>query len=129
MLPCPVTMAVNFCVTFILNFSLSSILGKNAYVIAPFVVSVHSLCHHLTLCSFFFTHHHTLWYFYVTLLDVLVSCCFFRLLIRHFVSSMSCMRLYPSEFYPPLALFHSLDFSSNLLYEFCVFFCFVVVEV
>jgi len=45
-------MAVKFGVRFILNFSLSSILGKNAFVIAPFDVSVHSLCHHLTLCSF-----------------------------------------------------------------------------
>ena len=52
MLSCPVTVAVNFDVTFILNFSLSYILGKNAFVVAPFVVSVHSLCHHLTLCSF-----------------------------------------------------------------------------
>ena len=45
-------MAVKFGVMFILNFSLSSILGKKVFVIAPFVVSVHSLCHHLTLCSF-----------------------------------------------------------------------------
>ena len=52
MLPCLVTIAVKFGVTFSLNFSLSSILGKNAFVIAPFVVSVHSLCHQLTLYSF-----------------------------------------------------------------------------
>ena len=38
MLPCPVPMAVKFGVTFILNFSPSSILGKNAFIIAPFVV-------------------------------------------------------------------------------------------
>jgi hypothetical protein len=38
MLLCPVTVVVKFGVTLIFNFSLSAILGKNVFVIAPFVV-------------------------------------------------------------------------------------------
>jgi hypothetical protein len=37
-LPCPVTIVVKFGVTLIFNFNLSTILGKNDFVIAPFVV-------------------------------------------------------------------------------------------
>ena len=49
--PCPVTIVVKFGVTFIFNFNLSAILGKNNFVIAPFVVLSHSPCHFNTLLS------------------------------------------------------------------------------
>ena len=48
-LPCPVTIIVKFGVTLIFNFNLSAILGKYVFVISPFVVKSHSLCHFLTL--------------------------------------------------------------------------------
>ena len=37
-LPCPVTIVVKFGVTLIFIFNLSAILGKNDFIIAPFVV-------------------------------------------------------------------------------------------
>jgi len=40
--PCPVTIVVKFGVTLIFNFNLSAILGKNDFVVAPFVVLSHS---------------------------------------------------------------------------------------
>ena len=48
---CPVTIVVKFGVTLIFSFNLSAILGKNDFVIAPFVVWSHSLCHFVTLRS------------------------------------------------------------------------------
>jgi len=50
-LPCPVTIVVKFGVTLILSFNLSVIFGKNVFVIAPFVVMSHSLCHFVALLS------------------------------------------------------------------------------
>ena len=50
-LPCPVAIVVKFGVTLILIFNLSAILGKNDFIIAPFVVRSHSLCHFVTLRS------------------------------------------------------------------------------
>jgi len=44
-LPCPVTDVVKFGVTLIFSFNLSAILGKYNFVIAPFVVQTHSICH------------------------------------------------------------------------------------
>ena len=44
-LPCPVTVIVKFGVTLILSFNLSVIFGKKVFVLAPFVVMSHSLCH------------------------------------------------------------------------------------
>ena len=49
--PCRVTIAVKFGVTLIFNFNLSTILGKNYFMIAPFVVLSHSPCHFVTLLS------------------------------------------------------------------------------
>ena len=49
--PCPVTIVVKFGVTLIFHFNLSAILGKNNFVIAPFVVLAHSPCHFITLLS------------------------------------------------------------------------------
>jgi hypothetical protein len=43
MLPCAVTTVGKFGVTLIFAFNLSDILGKNDFVIAPFLVSSHSL--------------------------------------------------------------------------------------
>jgi hypothetical protein len=51
MLPCPVTVVVKFEVILIFNFNLSAILGKNDFVVAPFVVWSHSPCHFVALCS------------------------------------------------------------------------------
>ena len=51
MLPCLVIIVVKLGVVLILNFSLSPILGKKDFVISPFVVLSHSLCHCKTLCS------------------------------------------------------------------------------
>jgi len=48
---CPVTIVVKFGVTLIFIFNLSAILGKNDFIIAPFVVWSHSLCHFVTLRS------------------------------------------------------------------------------
>jgi len=44
-LACPVTKVVKFGVTLIFSFNLSAILGKYNFVIAPFVVQSHSVCH------------------------------------------------------------------------------------
>jgi hypothetical protein len=52
MLPCPVTTVVKFGVTLIFAFNLSDIMEKNYFVIAPFLVWSHSLCHLITLRSF-----------------------------------------------------------------------------
>jgi len=52
MLPCPVVIVVNLGVVFILIFNLSSNLGKKSFVVAPFVVFSHSLCHCFILFSF-----------------------------------------------------------------------------
>ena len=51
-LPCRVTMAVKLGVGLILSCSLSSILGKKDFVVAPFVVVSHSFCDCLRHCSF-----------------------------------------------------------------------------
>jgi len=48
-LPCPVTVVVKFGVTLILSFNLSTIFVKQVFVITPFVVMSHSLCHFVTL--------------------------------------------------------------------------------
>ena len=48
-LPCPVIIVVKFGVTLIFIFNLSTILGKKDFLIAPFVVLSHSLCHLFTL--------------------------------------------------------------------------------
>jgi hypothetical protein len=48
---CPVTMDMNLWVTFIFIFSLSATTGKYYFVISPFVVCSHSLCHFSTLIS------------------------------------------------------------------------------
>jgi len=50
--PCPVVIVVNIGVTFIFIFSLSCITGKKSFVICPFVVLSHSLCHFIKLPSF-----------------------------------------------------------------------------
>ena len=47
-LPCAVTIVVKFGVTLIFNFNLSAILGNYNFVIAPFTVLSHSLCHNFT---------------------------------------------------------------------------------
>ena len=50
-LPCPVTMAVKLGAGLIRIFSLSTTMGKNDFVVAPFVVLSHSFCHCLRHCS------------------------------------------------------------------------------
>jgi len=50
-LPYPVTIVVKFGVTVTFIFNLSAILGKNDFVIAPFAVWSHSLCHFVILRS------------------------------------------------------------------------------
>jgi len=52
MLPCPVVIVINLGVVFILIFNLSSTLGKKSFVVAPYVVFSHSLCHCFILFSF-----------------------------------------------------------------------------
>ena len=49
-LPCPVTNVVKFGVTLIFSFNLPAILGKYNFVIAPFVVQSHSVCHFFLHC-------------------------------------------------------------------------------
>jgi len=49
--PCPVTIAVKFCVKFIFIFSFSFTFGKYSFVVLPLVVFVQFLCHFLTLYS------------------------------------------------------------------------------
>ena len=49
--PCPVTIAVKFCVRFNFIFSLSPTFGKYSFVVLPLVVCVQFLCHFLTLSS------------------------------------------------------------------------------
>ena len=51
MLQCPVTIVVKFGVILIFIFNPSALLGKNDFVLAPFVVRSHSLCHFVTLRS------------------------------------------------------------------------------
>jgi hypothetical protein len=51
-LPCLITNLVNFGVVVILRFKLSTMLGKNDFVIAPFEDLSHSFCHCLALCFF-----------------------------------------------------------------------------
>ena len=51
-LPWTDTIVVKFGVTLIFRFNLSAILGKYSFVIAPFVVLSHSVCHFFTLLSF-----------------------------------------------------------------------------
>ena len=61
--PCPVTIVVKFGVTLIFCFNLSAILGKNDFVIAPFIVMSHSKKGAITksffLCMRFHDHSHT----------------------------------------------------------------------
>jgi len=45
-------MAIKLGVGLIRSFSLSTIMGKKDFVIAPFVVLSHSFCHCLRHCSF-----------------------------------------------------------------------------
>jgi len=49
--PCPVTIAVKFCVRFNFIFSFSHTFGKYSFVVLPLVVCVQFLCHFLTLSS------------------------------------------------------------------------------
>jgi len=46
-----ITIVVKFGVTLIFIFNPSAILGENDFVIAPFVLWSHSLCHFVTLRS------------------------------------------------------------------------------
>jgi len=48
---CSITFVVKFGVTLIFICNLSAILGKNDFVIAPFVIWSHSFCHFVTLRS------------------------------------------------------------------------------
>jgi hypothetical protein len=50
-LPWPVTIIVRFGVTLIFNFNLSATLGKYSFVVTPFVVRSHSICHFVSLFS------------------------------------------------------------------------------
>jgi len=47
-LPWPVTIIVRFGVTLIFNFNLSATSGKCSFVVTPFVVRSHSICHLLS---------------------------------------------------------------------------------
>jgi len=50
-LPWPVTIIVRFGITLIFNFNLSATLGNYSFVVAPFVVRSHSICHFVSLIS------------------------------------------------------------------------------
>jgi len=50
-LPWPVTIIVRFGVTLIFSFNLSTTLGKYSFVVTPFVVRSHSICHFVSLFS------------------------------------------------------------------------------
>jgi len=78
--PCPVTNAVKFGVTLFFSFNLSAILGKHNFVIAPFVVQCHSLCHFLH-CFHLIHFHCAFWDFAIALVDIVACCCHFRQLV------------------------------------------------
>ena len=50
-LPWPVTIIVRFGVALIFSFNLSATLGKYSFVVTPFVVRSHSICHFVSLFS------------------------------------------------------------------------------
>ena len=79
-LPCHVTIVVKFGVTLIFSLNLSDIFGKKVFVIAPFVLMSHSLCHFVTLYSFN-SRLAVLFGSCVAHVDIAVDCCLFRGLV------------------------------------------------